>query len=100
MDKVWAFIKKWLWAIVLGLISLLALGRKPKWVKLKEAEIKARDDEISKAESKSEEALGDYGGVKKKHDEAIKEAAEPKDSPAFTDPDSAADFIDKILGGR
>ena len=98
MDKVWEWIKKWAWAIVLGLVSLLALGRKPSWIKEKEREIKQRDKDIIQSKSDADQLHDDYEEAKINHDEAINQAGQTESKPGFTDPDSAAGFIDDILG--
>lgn len=94
------WIKKWAWAIVLAIISVLALGRKPKWVTTKEREIKDRDKQINVATKRSDDVATTYEEVKAGHDNAIKEAGQGEGKPGFTDPDSAASFIDDILGKR
>ncbi len=100
MTEVWEWIKKWAWAIVLGLISLLALGKKPNWVRDKEREIKQRDKDIDQSKSDADQLQNDYEEAKSNHDEAIKEAGQGEGKSAFTDPDSAAEYIDDILGQR
>lgn len=100
MTKIWEWIKKWAWVIVLGLISLLALGRKPNWVKEKERGIKDRDKQIDVTKERVKDTATTYEEVKAKNDEAIKNAGQTADKPGFTDPDSAASFIDGILGKR
>ena len=100
MTKVWEWIKKWAWAIVLFLIGFLALGRKPSWIKDKEREIKDRDKQISVAKEEVDNKATTYEEVKANHDKAIKEARQTESKPGFTDPDSAAGFIGDILDKR
>lgn len=100
MKTVWEWLKKWCWAIIIGIIGLLALGRKPKWVRQKEKEIKARDEEIAESKYDTEDVLDIYEEVKADHDEAVKQAAEQEGRPPITDADDAADFIDEILRRR
>lgn len=100
MTKVWEFIKKWAWAIILGLVTLLAAGRKPLWVRRKEEEIKARDKEITKAQEDAEDVYSTYEEVKADHDESIKQAQQKQSKPGFNNADDAASFLDDILGKR
>ncbi len=100
MKMAWEWLKKWCWAIIIGIIGLLALGRKPKWVRRKEREVKAQDEEIAKSKNDTEDVLDIYEEVKADHDEAIRQAAEQEDRPPITDADDAANFIDDILGRR
>lgn len=98
--NVWEWIKKWAWAIVLAFISVLALGRKPKWVTTKEREIKDRDKQINEATKRSDDVATTYEEVKAGHDEAIEQAKTGEGRPGFTDSDSAASFVDDILDKR
>lgn len=102
MVEVWAWIKKWAWAFVAALLSLLALlaGRRPKWMKEKEREIRERDKEITKAQDKFDDVHSDYDEVKADHDEEIKQAEQTPGRPSITDPDDAAGFIDDVLRQR
>lgn len=100
MADIWAWVKKWAWAIALALISMLALGRKPSWVREKEREIRDRDKEIDAATEEAGDVAATYEEVKAKHDEAIEQAQTGEGRPGFTDPDSAASFIDDILDKR
>ena len=90
MTKVWEFIKKWAWAIILGLVTLLAAGRKPLWVRRKEEEIKARDKEITKAQEDAEDVYSTYEEVKADHDEEISKIKdEQKESTPIPGPSVA-----------
>lgn len=100
MADIWAWVKKWAWAIVLALISMLALGRKPSWVREKEREIRVRDKDINAATEEASDVATTYKEVKEKHDETIEQARSGESSPGFTDSDSAASFVDDILDKR
>lgn len=99
MIVLWDKLKKWLWAIVLAIVSLIALS-KPRWVKEKEKEVKQRDKDIAVAVEHSDDLSNDYKEVKAKHDEEIKQAGESKPQNSFTNADDAASFIDDILNRR
>ncbi len=100
MQKIWEWVKKWFWAIVLGIIGLFAVGRKPSWVRQKEQEVKKRDEDIGQSKYDAEDIFDIYEEVKADHDEAIRQAAEQEDRPPITDADDAASFIDDILEQR
>lgn len=100
MAKVWEWVTKWAWAIAVAFVGVFALGRKPSWIKEKEQEIKDRDKEIDAATEEAGDVAATYEEVKAKHDEAIEQAQTGEGRPGFTDPDSAASFIDDILGKR
>lgn len=102
----WEKLKKWAWAIILALVGILTLGRKPRWVKEKEREIKERNKEIEQAKDDAVNSLENYEGVKADHDEKIgKIRDEQKEStpiPEKPDPitniDDAIDYINDLIG--
>ena len=100
MADIWAWVKKWAWAIVLALISMLALGRKPSWVREKEREIRDRDMDINAGTEEASDVATTYMEVMEKHDDAIEQAQSGESRPSFTDSDSAASFVDDILDKR
>ena len=100
MAKVWEWIKKWGLAIIGFVAGLFLLARKPSWVKEKEREIKDRDKQIDVAKEKTDAKATTYEEAKANHDEAINQAGQTERKPGFTDPDSAASFLDDILDKR
>jgi len=98
---VWEKIKEWVWIGLIAIAAFLgALLSKPKWVKEKEKEIKVQDKEIEQAKGDAKTSVDHYEEVKADHDKTIEQAETGEDSPNFNDPDSAASFIDDILGKR
>lgn len=108
MTKVWDWIKKWGWAVIVGILSLLALGRTPSWVKQKEQEIKQRDKEIETIKDEREkikhkgdeikDSLPDFEKVVKEQDDKIAEAGKHDKPDPLTDPHDIADFIKERAG--
>lgn len=96
----WNKFKGWILAFVGLIAGLILLGRKPKWVREKEREIKGREKKIEESKYDHMDAYDAYEEVKADHDEAIKQAAEQKARPPITDADDAAGFLDDILKQR
>ncbi len=45
----------WVWVILLGILTLFLMGRKPDWVKEKEKDIKDRDKQLDKIREEREQ---------------------------------------------
>jgi len=103
-DKAWPWLK-WGWIFIVGAVALLLSGRKPKWVKQKEKDIKKRELEIEAATERAAESQGFYEGVKQKHDEKLQEIKDAKSerpkSPKKPKPidnlDDALDYGDDLI---
>lgn len=98
----WEKIKDWLWAVVLGIVALLAIlfTGKPRWVRETEKNIKERDKQIADKKTKAGNAQEEYEKAVKEHDDAIEEAGKAENVVPFDDPDDAAGFLDDILERR
>lgn len=104
------WLKKW-WAVLLGaIVSLVLLGKKPKWVKEMEKGIKRRDEEIGKIVAERDkltkeadeiqDGLTDFEGMVKKQDEDIAEAGRVDRPDPITDPAGIVDFIRERGSGK
>lgn len=96
---------------IIGLLAVVLMGKKPKWVKEKEENVKKAEKKISKkekekekteqsinkAKNKAEEAVEGYENMKKEHDEKINEAGETNEKEEISDTDDAHDFLNDTL---
>ncbi len=58
LEWIKGWIKKlgnWVWVILLGILTLFLMGRKPDWVKEKEKDIKDRDKQLDKIREEREQ---------------------------------------------